>query len=68
MTCFQVIRECVRMGRTINSFKGVNKVYAQCIKTCKQFENVILVNCHMITTRPHQRASDRYKKRTVSQI
>jgi hypothetical protein len=28
-----------------NPFKGVNKVCAQCVRDCKQFENVILVNC-----------------------
>lgn len=33
------------MGRSNNPFKGVNKVCAQCVRDCKQFENVILVNC-----------------------
>lgn len=33
------------MGRTLNPFKGVNPVCAQCIRDCKQFENVILINC-----------------------
>jgi hypothetical protein len=33
------------MGRSANPFKGVNKVCAQCVHNCKQFENVILVNC-----------------------
>ena len=28
-----------------NPFKGVNKVCAQCINDCKQFENVILIQC-----------------------
>jgi hypothetical protein len=28
-----------------NHFNGINKVCAQCIKKCKQFENVTLVNC-----------------------
>ena len=29
----------------MDSFKGINKVCAQCIRDCKQFENVILINC-----------------------
>ena len=33
------------MGRSYNPFKGVNKVCAQCVRKCKQFENVILINC-----------------------
>jgi hypothetical protein len=33
------------MGRTNNHFKGVNKVCAQCVRDCKQFENVVLINC-----------------------
>jgi len=33
------------MGRNDNPFKGVNKVCAQCVRNCKQFENVILINC-----------------------
>ena len=33
------------MVRYYNPFKGVNKVCAQCINDCKQFENVILMNC-----------------------
>jgi hypothetical protein len=33
------------MGKVTNPFKGVNKVCAQCIRDCKQFENVILINC-----------------------
>ena len=32
------------------AFKGVNKVCAQCIHDCKQFENVILVNCPKLKT------------------
>ena len=56
------------MDRVTNPFKGVSKVCAQCIKTCKQFENVILMNCPMITTKPRKGASSRHKKRTESQI
>ena len=33
------------MSRFTNPFKGVNKVCAQCVRDCKQFENVILMNC-----------------------
>ena len=33
------------MSRVANPFKGVNSVCAQCLHDCKQFENVILVNC-----------------------
>jgi len=33
------------VGRGDNPFKGVNRVCAQCIRTCKQFENVVLVQC-----------------------
>jgi len=28
-----------------NPFQGTNKVCAQCLRDCKQFENVTLVNC-----------------------
>lgn len=37
--------ERMTLGRNNNPFKGVNKVCAQCINTCKQFENVVLMNC-----------------------
>ena len=40
-----LIGEMGQMGRSDNPFKGVNKVCAQCVRNCKQFENVILVNC-----------------------
>jgi len=33
------------MGRNSNPFNGINKVCAQCVNDCKQFENVILINC-----------------------
>jgi hypothetical protein len=33
------------MGRVANPFKGVNSVCAQCLHDCKQFENVVLINC-----------------------
>jgi hypothetical protein len=32
-------------SRDNNPFKGVNKVCAQCINDCKQFENILLVQC-----------------------
>lgn len=28
-----------------NYFEGVNRVCAQCVRDCKQFENVTLINC-----------------------
>ena len=43
------------MARITNPFKGVNKVCAQCIKDCKQFKNVVLVNCPNLTPRPHKK-------------
>ena len=35
----------IEMGTNKGTFKGVNKVCAQCAHDCKQFENVILMNC-----------------------
>lgn len=49
----------------MGSFTGINKACAQCIRDCKQFDNVILVNCPKFqssqtqTPRPYS-----YKKRT----
>lgn len=37
--------EVVMLGRSDNPFKGVNRVCGQCVRNCKQFENVVLVNC-----------------------
>ena len=46
------------MGRSSNPFKGVNKVCAQFVRNdCKQFENVILVNCPKYTPRKRERIS-----------
>jgi hypothetical protein len=45
------------MSRVANPFKGTNKVCAQCIKTCKQFENVILVQCPKFNPRPQKRGN-----------
>ncbi len=43
------------MGRKDNYFRGVNKTCAQCLRKCKQFENVILVNCPLY--KPRKRIS-----------
>ena len=42
------------MGRASSSFSGINRVYAQCLLDCKQFENVVLVNCPKYTQRKRE--------------
>ena len=50
------------MHEVINPFKGTNKICAQCTKTCKQFENVTLINCPMITLKsPKKAAKDKFR-------
>ena len=53
------------MGRNTNPFKGVNKVCAQCVKEeCKQFENVILINCPRFQSKKTQNPlSSSFEKR-----
>ena len=52
-----------------NPFKGVNKVCAQCIRTCKQFENVILVNCPKLkSTQTENPKPSKRKKSSVVKI
>jgi len=40
------------MAKIHNPFSGINKVCAQCINDCKQFENVILINCPKFQSNP----------------
>ncbi len=42
------------MNEDNNSFKGVNKVCAQCVNDCKQFENVVLMNCPKLQSKQSQ--------------
>jgi hypothetical protein len=45
------------LRRIENPFKGTNKVCAQCTKTCKQFENVVLVQCFKFDPRSQKRSN-----------
>ena len=36
------------------AFKGTNKLCQQCIKECKQFENVKVIKCNFISTQKRE--------------
>lgn len=53
------------MDKNNNPFEGVNKVCAQCIHDCKQFENVVLMNCPKFhSIRVQTPLSSSYARRT----